>query len=282
MNHFPIFLALEGRRILVLGGGEAAVAKLRLLLKTTAHINVVSEHTDPIIENWAREGKLTLHRRAQSPGDALCCPIAYACHEDLALDAAALRMAAADGALVNVVDDLENSQFITPAIVDRDPVTIAIGTEGAAPVLARKIKAELEAKLPASTGLLARIGKEFRKFANALPMGAKRRAFWAEYYDLEGPRAVDAGEDVEGTLHKLLNSHLNAKTAKGHVDLVGAGPGDPDLLTLKARKALDKADVVIHDRLVPQAILELARREATIIEAGKTGFGPLHAAVGDL
>ena len=277
MNHFPIFLALEGRRVLVVGGTPAAVAKLRLLLKTTAHLNVVAEAPAPEIEAWAAEGRLVLHRRAQAPGDALCCPIAYACHEDPALDAAALRMAAADGALVNVVDDLANSQFITPAIVDRDPVTVAIGTEGTAPVLARKIKAELEARLPAGTGTLARIAKGFRRMAEALPMGARRRAFWADYYDAAGPRALDAGADVGAALRELLDDHLSREDRPGHVDLVGAGPGDPELLTTKARAALDRADVVIHDRLVPPAILELARREATILEAGKTGFGPAMA-----
>ena len=272
MDHFPVFLALAGRRVLLSGGTPAAVAKLRLLMKTGAHLTVVAEAVAPEIARWAEAGHLRWISRAQAPGDALCCPIAYACHEDAALDAAALRMAAADGALVNVVDDLANSQFITPAIVDRDPVTVAIGTEGAAPVLARKIKAELEARLPASTGVLARIGKGFRHMAERLPMGAARRRFWAAYYDEAGPRAVEAGADVEDVLHALLETHLAEAARPGHVDLVGAGPGDPELLTLKARRALDRADVVIHDALVPPAILELARREATILEAGKRGF----------
>ncbi|TFL17969.1 siroheme synthase CysG [Jannaschia formosa] len=275
MNHFPVFLALEGRRVLVAGGGEAAIAKLRLLLKTTARITVVAEDPAPEIEAWADAGKLTLIRRAQEPGDALCCVIAYAAHEDHCKDIKMLRMSTADGALVNVVDDLANSQFITPAIVDRDPVTIAIGTEGAAPVLARKIKADLEARLPAQLGLLAKIGKGFRKMADALPMGAARRRFWAEYYDQTGPRAAEQGEDaIREALDDLLATHLRAEARPGHVDLVGAGPGDPELLTLKARKALHEADVVIHDRLVPPAILELARREALLIDAGKEGFGP--------
>ena len=275
MNHFPIFLALEGRRVLVAGGGDAAVAKLRLLLKTTARITVVAETPDPLIARWAEEGRLTLIRRAQEPGDALCCVIAYGAHEDAALDARTLRLATADGALVNLVDDLERSQFITPAIVDRDPVVVAIGTEGAAPVLARKIKADLEERLPVQTGLLARIGKTFRKAADVLPMGAVRRRFWAEYYDTAGPRAAREGEDaVRTALDILLARHASAAERRGHVDLVGAGPGDPDLLTLRARKALDRADVVIHDRLVAPEILELARREALIVDVGKEGFGP--------
>ncbi len=275
MNHFPIFLALENRRVLVAGGGDAAVAKLRLLLKTTARITVVAEDADPVIEGWAAEGRLTLIRRAQDPGDALCCVIAYAAHEDAAQDARTLRLAAADGALVNIVDNLEASQFITPAIVDRDPVVVAIGTEGAAPVLARRIKSDLEARLPSSLGLLARIGKTFRKAAEVLPMGAARRNFWSDFYTQTGPRAAPQGDAaVRDALDDLLAEHLRAEDRPGHVDLVGAGPGDPELLTLKARKALDRADVVIHDRLVAPEILELARREATIIEAGKEGFGP--------
>ena len=275
MQHFPIFLALAGRRVLVAGGGAAAVAKLRLLLKTEAHLNVVAEDPAPEIVAWAEARLLTLHRRAQTPGDALCCPIAYAAHEDGALDAAALRMAAADGALVNVVDDLAHSQFITPAIVDRDPVVVAIGTEGAAPVLARQIKARVEAMLPPATGMLARVAKPLRSLADRVPAGAARRRFWAAFYDDAGPRAAAQGEAaVAAALNGLAEDHAGAAARPGHVDLVGAGPGDPDLLTLKARRALDRADVVIHDRLVPQAILELARREAVIVEAGKTGFGP--------
>ena len=278
MNHFPVFLALEGRRVLVSGGGDAAVAKLRLLLKTTARITVVADDPAAEIEGWAAAGRVTLIRRAQEPGDALCCVIAYGAHEDADLDGRALRLAAADGAIVNIVDDLARSQFITPAMVDRDPVVVAIGTEGAAPVLARRIKADLEAKLPAQLGLLARIGKTFRKAADVLPMGAVRRRFWGDYYAEAGPRAAAEGEDaIRETLNGLLDTHLNADTRPGHVDLVGAGPGDPDLLTLKARKALDAADVVIHDRLVTPEILELARREAILIDAGKTGFGPAMA-----
>ena len=272
MDHFPVFLALAGRRVLVSGGTPAAVAKLRLLLKTRAHLTVVAEAVEPEIAAWAAEGRLRWLARAQEPGDALCCPVAYACHEDSARDIKALRLAAADGALVNVVDDLANSQFITPAIVDRDPVTVAIGTEGTAPVLARKVKAELEARLPASTGTLARVAKHHRPAAEALPPGARRRTFWAEWYDEAGPRAVEAGADLDDALRDLLDAHLAAEARPGHVDLVGAGPGDPELLTTKARRALDRADVVIHDALVPPAILELARREATILEAGKRGF----------
>ncbi|MGK7754750.1 MULTISPECIES: siroheme synthase CysG [unclassified Roseovarius] len=276
MKHFPIFVALEGRRVVLSGGGDAALAKLRLLLKTEAQITVFAPAPAQEIEDWHTAGKLRLVRRAMEPGDTTCAVLFYAADEDEAEDARTSAIARADGALVNIVDNLQDSAFITPAIVDRDPVTVAIGTEGAAPVLARAIKADLEERLPATLGTLARIGKAFRKTVEVLPMGRKRRDFWSEYYFDAGPRAMDeGGEDaVTNALPALLDAHVKAEERQGHVAFVGAGPGDPELLTLKARKALDAADVVIHDRLVTPEILELARREATLIDAGKTGFGP--------
>ncbi|MEP5153617.1 siroheme synthase CysG [Planktotalea sp.] len=275
MDHFPIFVALAGRRVILSGGGGAALAKLRLLLKTTAHITVFSDDAAPEIKTWHANGKLRLIERPIEAGDAMCAVLAYAADEDDALDARTADLARADGAMVNIVDNLGDSQFITPAIVDRDPVTIAIGTEGAAPVLARAIKADLEERLPTSLGTLARIGKGFRTLANALPMGRARRDFWRDYYFRTGPAVVQDGEDaVQTTLKTTLQDHLARKSRVAHVSFVGAGPGDPELLTLKARKAIDEADVIIHDRLVAPEILELARREAEIVDAGKEGFGP--------
>ena len=140
---------------------------------------------------------------------------------------------------------------------------------------ATRTPADLEARLPATLGPLARIGKAFRKMAEALPHGRARRDFWSDYYFDAGPRAIARGEDqVEPALDTLLARHLAQKAAPGHVAFVGAGPGDPELLTLKARKALDTADVVIHDRLISPEILELARREAVLVDVGKEAFGP--------
>ena len=276
MKHFPIFLAVEGRRIVVSGAGDAALAKLRLLLKTEAKVTVFGTEVHAEVARLAADGKLKLIERALEPGDAACAALFYAANDDDVEDARVTKLAQADGALTNWVDNLGASQFITPAIVDRDPVTVAIGTEGAAPVLARSIKADLEERLPRALGPLARVGKSFRKMANALPFGAPRRAFWSDYYFSTGPKAFDAaGEDgARDALEALLSQHLRAEKREGHVSFVGAGPGDPELLTLKARRALHEADVVIHDRLVTPEILELARREAEIIDMGKEGFGP--------
>lgn len=276
MQHFPIFVNLAGQRVVVAGGGDAALAKLRLLLKTEAAIVVYAADPAPEIEDWASRNRVTLVRRALTQGDVAGARLFYAAAEDEAEDQRTARIAQSEGALANIVDNLSGSEFITPAIVDRDPVTVAIGTEGAAPVLARAIKADLEARLPVRLGPLARIGKAFRSLAERLPHGRARRDFWADYYFKAGPRAFDeAGQaGAEGALDGLLHTHLSRQRRPGHVAFVGAGPGDPELLTLKARRALDEADVVIHDRLVTPEILELARREATLIDMGKEGFGP--------
>lgn len=268
MNHFPIFLAVTGQKIIVAGGGEAALAKLRLLLKTTAKITVITPMPDTQIESWARAGKLSLIGRPMMKGDAVAAALFYAASEDAQEDARTAKIAADEGALVNIVDNLQDSAFITPAIVDRDPVTIAIGTEGAAPVLARAIKQDLESRLPVSLGPLARAGQAFRKMAEKLPHGAARRNFWRDYYFNVGPRAISHGEDAaHESLDALLLQHLAAAPDQGHVDFVGAGPGDPELLTLKARKALDRADIVIYDAAIPPTVLELARREAILIKS---------------
>ncbi len=275
MDHFPIFLSTKTARIIVAGGGDAALAKLRILMKSSAKITVFAPNPTPEIEQWHHAGRVTLVTRAMDYGDALCAKLFYAASEDAVEDARTAHLAMTCGALVNIVDNLHDSQFITPAIVDRDPVTIAIGTEGAAPVLARAIKADLEERLPQNLGTLARIGKTFRKASYALPFGRARRDFWRAFYFDAGPRAVAEGEDkVLPALNALLDTHLTKPAREGHIAFVGGGPGDPELLTLKARRALDEADVVIYDRLITPEILELARREAVMIDVGKEGFGP--------
>jgi len=276
MRHFPIFHNLRGRRVIVCGATETAVAKLRLILKTEARISVFSANPHDQIKRWAGENRLTLVERSLERGDAVCAALVYGATEDPIEDARIAKLGHACGALVNIVDNLEDSDFITPAIVDRDPVTVAIGTEGAAPVLARRIKAVNEENLSPSLGILARVGQSFRQRAETLPMGRVRRTFWSRYYDDIGPRVL--AEHGEGALISALEDLLakaqDTATEPGRVALIGAGPGDPELLTLKARRLLHKADIVIHDRLVSPDILELARREAVVIEVGKTPNGP--------
>lgn len=276
MRHFPIFLDLAGRPVVIAGNGAFALAKLRLLLKTEARLTLHAAAPEPDLEATAAAHGVPLVRREPTAADLAGAALAYGAHAEAAADARLARNARAAGVLVNVVDNLDGSDFITPAIVDRDPVTVAIGTEGAAPVLARAIKADLEATLPQGLGPLARAGKAFRPEAEALPQGRARREFWADYYFRTGPQVLaEAGEELlDHALHALLEQHLGMVAEPGRVDLVGAGPGDPELMTVKARRLLDAADVVIHDRLVPAAILDLARREASFVAVGKEGFGP--------
>jgi uroporphyrin-III C-methyltransferase/precorrin-2 dehydrogenase/sirohydrochlorin ferrochelatase len=267
MQHFPIFLDLRSQPTIVSGGGEAALAKLRLLFKTEAMIEVFALKPSPEVRHAAAAGQIALHLRALTIGDAAGARLVYCANEDAAEDARVAKIARAEGALVNIVDDLHGSDFITPAIVDRAPVTIAIGTEGAAPVLARAIKADLEERLPSAIGLLALVGKRFRSKAAQLSPGRPSRDFWSEYYFKIGPRLVAESQNetaAEHALERLLERHLRRKPREGHVSFVGAGPGDPDLLTMKARKELHEADVVIHDHGLTPEILELCRREAII------------------
>ncbi len=267
MQHFPIFLNLKSQLIIVSGGGEAALAKLRLLFKTEVEIKVFALHPSLEIRHAAAAGQLALHLRALAKGDATGARLVYCANEDADEDAQVAEIARAEGALVNIVDDLHGSDFITPAIVDRSPVTIAIGTEGAAPVLARAIKADLEERLPSAIGLLARVGKRFRSKAAQLSPGRPSRDFWSEYYFKEGPGLVAGSQNeaaAEQALERLLERHLQRKPREGRVAFVGAGPGDPDLLTISARKEIHEADVVIHDHGLSPEILELCRREAII------------------
>ena len=276
MEHFPIFLQVTDGRVAVSGGGEAALSKLRLLMKTPAKLHVFSRDPAGEIVAWASEGRLVLHCRTLEASDMTGALLVYAADEDDALDRRTAAFAKEAGVLYNVIDNLEASAFITPAIVDRAPVTVAISTEGAAPVLARQIKADLEERLPAALGLLARVGKRFRGQASKLRQGRPMRDFWSDYYLGNGPRLIANGASegaAQTALETLLAQHLGRAPRIGHVAFVGAGPGDPELLTLKARKALHEADVVIYDRLVSKEILELCRREAVMLSVGKEGFG---------
>ncbi|EAQ01871.1 Siroheme synthase [Pseudooceanicola batsensis HTCC2597] len=274
MQHFPIFLAMAEARVLLSGGGAAALAKLRLLMKTPARIEVFSRDPAPEIDTWARQGRLRLARRDLQRGDLNGASLVYAADEDDAMDARTLAFARAAGVLTNVVDNLGASDFITPAMVDRAPVTVAIGTEGAAPVLARRIKARLEEDLPVSTGPLAAAAAAFRDEAEALPHGAPRREFWADWFDRAGPEAHAAGRDLRSALAALLGAHRDGNARPDRVTLAWTGSDDPDLLVMKTRRALDTADVVVHDDDIAPGILELARREADFITLHETATVP--------
>ena len=276
MRYYPAFIKLAGEKVVFSGAGDHAAAKIKLLLKTEADIAVFGENPCDDVLRWADEGKITYTDRPLADGDCDSARLVYGANDAPAMDALAVAIGKRAGALTNIVDNLEASEFLTPAIIDRDPVTIAIGTEGTAPVLARKIKSEIEEMLPASTGTLARLGDAFRPVAARLKGARVRRDFWTRFFFSEGPKALleNGEEGVYRRLRTLYAETRKGQNKEGSVSLIGTGPGDPELLTLKARRILHEADVVLHDRLVTPEILELARREASVICVGKKGYGP--------
>lgn len=271
MRYFPIFLDLDGQKVLVVGGGEQAAQKLRLLLKTSACICVVATEVCAEIEVAAAARTIELQRRAFRPRDLADVRLAIAASDDEDETAGVAAAARAMGVPLNVVDRQDLSSFITPSIVDRDPVVVAIGTEGAAPVLARRIKALIEPLLPARLGALARFAAGWRaSVAERVRDAGARRSFWERLFAGGIADRFLAG-DMASAVAEMDDEIGRANVAAvGTVALVGAGPGDPDLLTFKALRALQEADVIVVDRLVPKAILDRARRDARRIEVGKT------------
>lgn len=274
MKFFPLFADLDGVDVLVAGGGEQAAQKLRLLGKTGARLTVLAETPCAEIGALARQGTVHLLPRAFQDGDVAGRRLVYAATGDRVLDIRISEAAQARGVPVNVVDAPELSTFITPAIVDRAPVTVAIGTEGAAPVLAREIRARIEAMLPARLGALARRASALRhQVADAQPDARARRRLWERL--LLGPfrRAVLSGAEAEAK--RILAAELTGSepVRAGRVTLIGCGPGDPDLLTLKALQRLQEADVLVIDRLVDARVLDYARRDAERILVGKNPRG---------
>lgn len=263
MRHFPVFLDTEGRKIIVVGAGHCAEAKLRLILKTQAQVVVFGQSPSPQVTAWAGAGHMILEDRLPEWKDVKGAALLYGAEDDPARDARTRELGDAAGVPTLIVDNLEASDFITPAMVDRDPVVVAIGTEGSAPMLARRIKADLEARLPQSTGPVARLAALLRGQVVALPNGAPRRSFWARFFDGLGESLLSLPAHAQTARVAEAMEAVEAET--GHVDFVGIGTGDPELLTLKARRALDRAELVCHDPHVPMAVLELARREAMFI-----------------
>lgn len=258
MRYFPIFLDLKGRRAVIVGGGEEALRKARLLLKTEAAIDVVAP---ALHDELAAESRVNWLARRFEPAQLDGAALAY-CADD-ALGTIVSAAAHARGIPVNVVDAAELSSFITPSIVDRDPVVVAIGTEGTAPMLGQGIRARIDALLPAGLGTLARLADALRPLvANQVPQGHRRRGFWQRFFFGAIRDAVLEGDDAsyEAELSAALAGE--GKPPAGRVCLVGAGPGDPELLTLKAQRKLMEADVILYDRAVGAAILEVARRDA--------------------
>lgn len=270
MDALPLFHVLRGRRALLVGGGEVALRKARLLDSAGAVLRVVAPQVHSELRELVEQGGGELLERRYAEADLGDCVLAIAATDDEPLNAQVSRDAHARGVPVNVVDAPALCSVIFPAIVDRSPLLLAVSSGGDAPVLARLLRAKLETWIPATYGQLAGLASRFREAVKQrLPDLQQRRQFWEEVF--QGPVAerMLAGQPAEA--ERLLAGKLEngQAEARGEVYLVGAGPGDPDLLTFRALRLMQQADVVLYDRLVAPAILELCRRDADRLYVGK-------------
>ncbi|MEM9600509.1 MAG: siroheme synthase CysG [Pseudomonadota bacterium] len=269
MRYLPIHIDLRGKSVLVFGGGPAAQAKLRTLMKSEAQLTVITDNPDKEIVRWSEQGRLDLADHAEMASATLI----YAATED-ADENLRIALKARDlGVPVNAADQPEGCDFITPAIVDRSPVSVSIGTEGTSPGLARALKSDLESRLRSDLGQTAETIKALRDtLKTEEPDIAKRQALWAsvlgsglsDYVALDSETVTQRYRDVREQV---------GESGTGHVHIVGAGPGDPDLLTVGALRVMHSADVVVYDRLVSDEVLSLCRREAAFIYVGKIPGG---------
>jgi uroporphyrin-III C-methyltransferase / precorrin-2 dehydrogenase / sirohydrochlorin ferrochelatase len=276
MNYLPVFFDLKSLKVLIVGGGEVALRKLALLERTGASITVVAPNVLPDFAARAAAGKIELKLREFVPEDLDGARLVIVATSRRAVNRWIASLSEARAIPVNVVDDREASRFIVPAIIDRDPVLVAVATEGTSPVLARRLRERLEALIPKRIGELALWLRALRHAAQRrLRDTDARRRYFETIVDGAAARRFAAG-DVHGAqriAQQLLAGIAASAPAAGEVTLVGAGPGDPELLTLKALRALQDADVILHDRLVPDSILDMARRDAARICVGKAAGG---------
>jgi uroporphyrin-III C-methyltransferase/precorrin-2 dehydrogenase/sirohydrochlorin ferrochelatase len=279
MDYLPLFLQLRSQPAVVVGGGRVAIRKVDLLRRSGAQVTVVSPDLREELRKLASRGELqhipTEFTETHLDGATLV----VAATNDHAVNTAVSSAARARRIPVNVVDDPALSTFIFPAIVDRSPIVVAVGSGGESPVLARRVRERIESVLPQRLGALARFMGDRRKAVRQTLGMLARRPFWERIVSgIVGTRVL-AGDEVgaqKAFESELRTSHLTTSPTTGanglgEVYLIGAGPGDPDLLTLRALQLLQQADVVLYDRLVPDAILERSRRDAERIFVGKAG-----------
>jgi uroporphyrin-III C-methyltransferase/precorrin-2 dehydrogenase/sirohydrochlorin ferrochelatase len=285
MDYLPIFIQLRGEPTVVVGGGHVALRKVDLLLKAGARITVISPKLHDDLRTLARRGQLNYLALEFQPHHLDGVGLVIAATDSREVNAAVSTAARARRVPVNVVDDPELSTFVFPAIVDRSPVIVAVGSSGNSPVLARRVRQQIETLLPARLGALARFVGDRRKDVQNALTPAQRRPFWERIIGgfvgsrvLAGDesRARKAFDEELSASNRPAATHAASETPLGEVYLIGAGPGDPDLLTLRAVQLLQQADVILYDRLISDAVLDRARRDAERIFVGKEAGGDHH------
>lgn len=268
LNAFPVFLRVDGEAVAIVGNGEEALAKARLLAQSSAVLRIIADDASAELRNFiATSGAVHIdaaYDAAHLEGAALV----FAASGDEAPDRRVAEDARRLGIPVNAVDRPELCDFFTPALVNRAPVAIAIGTEGAGPVLAQMLRSRIDRMLSPSLGRLAALAASFRAAAERLPKGNRRRRFWGDFFAGAPAKAVEAGELARAQA-AALDLLVSDAAAEGHIALVGAGPGAEDLLTLRAHRLLMEADAIVYDALVPGAIVAMGRRDAERLPVGK-------------
>lgn len=271
MEFFPVFLDIKDQDCLVIGGGDVAVRKVFLLLRSGAKVTVVAPRLADALKQQADKGEISHIVKEFDSEDIQSQRIIIAATNKPEVNKRVSEAAKKKNIPVNVVDTPEHCTFVVPSIIDRDPVIVAVSSGGSSPVLARLLRARLESVIPAAYGRLAQLATRFRdRVKKTFDRSSSRRNFWEKV--LQGPIAdmIFAGQDKQAD--RLMENALQDQehfSTQGIVYLVGGGPGDPDLLTFRALRLMQEADVVVYDRLVSAEVLDLVRRDAEKIYAGK-------------
>ncbi|MVA26271.1 siroheme synthase CysG [Agrobacterium vitis] len=268
---FPAFFRVSGAKLAVFGDGDEAFAKARLIANTSATIVAFTQEPEPAYAAFLKRKSIEINPAPFSPDLLVGMKLVFAATGDGAADRMIVEAARLQKIPANAVDQPDYCDFYTPALVNRAPIAVAIGTEGVGPVLAQMIRAGIDRQLPRSLGKLGRLANSYRHAVDRLvPRGVARRLFWRSFFQGDVADAMEGG-DVKVARRratKLLKTAANT-VPEGRIFLVGAGPGAEDLLTLRAHRLMMEADAIVYDALVPQAVVDMGRRDADRIPVGK-------------
>ena len=267
MDYFPLFLDIRGKRILVVGGGIIAFRKIKLILAAGGKPAVVAPDITPELQQLLDKEKLPVHQRKFVADDIKDATLIFVAVDDSQLQQEINSLASAHNIPVNVVDNQPLCSFITPAIVDRDPLLVAISSGGKSPVAARRLREDLEARLPTHHGKMAEFMSELRNAVKAKLPEERRRHFYEELWDSSAADLLHQGKKDKAL--QVAQQIMDGLSTAGMVWLAGAGPGSADTLTLRTLRLMHSADIIMHDRLVSNEVLQMARRDATVVPVGK-------------